>query len=89
MVEEARKEKTQVAIVQKVTDEPDEPNEHWKITTKNSDIIDCLREGFQIVAGTSFMWARQELFEAVDFLFVDEAGQLSLIDTVALSHAAK
>jgi superfamily I DNA and/or RNA helicase len=28
-------------------------------------------------------------FEAVDYLFVDEAGQLSLIDTVALSHAGK
>jgi uncharacterized protein len=35
------------------------------------------------------LWARPEFFEAVDVLFVDEAGQLSLIDTVAISHAAK
>jgi uncharacterized protein len=89
IVKEARKENMQIAIVQKVTDEPDEPNEDWKITTKNSDIVDCLQEGFQVVAGTSFMWAREELFEAVDFLFVDEAGQLSLIDTIAVSHAGK
>src|SRR4030095_7378026 len=32
---------------------------------------------------------RPEFFESVDFLFVDEAGQLSLIDTLALSHAGK
>ena len=35
------------------------------------------------------MWARADFFEAVDYLFVDEAGQLSLIDTVALSHAGR
>ena len=35
------------------------------------------------------MWAREDFFEAVDFLIVDEAGQLSLIDTIALSHAGK
>ena len=89
VVEEATKENMRVAIVQKVKDEPDEPNEHWKITTKNGDIVDCLDEGFQVIAGTSFMWAREELFEAVDYLFVDEAGQLSLIDTIALAHAGK
>jgi uncharacterized protein len=32
---------------------------------------------------------KRNFFEAVDFLFVDEAGQLSLIDTIALSHAGK
>ena len=85
----AREENMQIAMVQKVTDEPDESNKDWKITTKNSDIVDCLQQGFQVVAGTSFMWAREELFEAVDFLFVDEAGQLSLIDTIAVSHAGK
>jgi uncharacterized protein len=35
------------------------------------------------------MWARENFLEAVDYLFVDEAGQLSLIDTIALSHAGK
>ena len=49
----------------------------------------ALHSGFHIAAGTSFMWARENFFEAVDYLFVDEAGQLSLIDTVALSHAGK
>ncbi len=35
------------------------------------------------------MWAGVDFFEAVDYLFVDEAGQLSLIDTVALAHAGR
>ena len=43
----------------------------------------------QIAAGTSFMWSRQDFFESVDVMFVDEAGQLSLIDTLALSQSAK
>jgi predicted RecB family nuclease len=89
VVEEARKENMRVTIIQKITDEPDEPNKHWKTTTDNSEVVNCLQEGFQIAAGTSFMWAREELFEAVDFLFVDEAGQLSLVDTIAVSHAGK
>jgi uncharacterized protein len=35
------------------------------------------------------MWSRPEFEATVDVLFVDEAGQLSLIDTLALSHAAR
>jgi uncharacterized protein len=35
------------------------------------------------------MWSRQEFFESVDVMFVDEAGQLSLIDTIALSQSAE
>jgi superfamily I DNA and/or RNA helicase len=43
----------------------------------------------QVAGGTSWLWAREDFFEAVDVLFVDEAGQLSLIDTIAVSQAAK
>jgi uncharacterized protein len=35
------------------------------------------------------MWARAEFHHSVDTLFVDEAGQLSLIDVLALSHATR
>lgn len=88
VVEEAKKENRVTRIVQKVSDD-DETNGYWKMTKDNQDVEDCLREGYDIAAGTSFMWARENFFEAVDFLFVDEAGQLSLIDTIALSHAGK
>lgn len=40
-----------------------------------------------VIAGTSFMWSNSDYTDSVDYLFVDEAGQLSLIDTLAVSHA--
>ena len=45
--------------------------------------------GAQVVAGTAWLWSREEYFEAVDVLFVDEAGQMSLANVLALSQAAK
>jgi predicted RecB family nuclease len=43
----------------------------------------------QIVAGTSWLFARSAFAEAVDVLVVDEAGQLSLANVLAISHAAQ
>ena len=43
----------------------------------------------QVAAGTAWLWARQEFIEAVDVLFVDEAGQLTLADVLAVSQAAE
>jgi uncharacterized protein len=89
VTEEAGKENFPVRIVQKISDDPDTSNPTWIMIKENDEVIDYLKEGYQIAAGTSFMWARESFFEAVDFLFADEAGQLSLIDTIALSHAGK
>jgi superfamily I DNA and/or RNA helicase len=89
ITEEAAKENFVVRIVQKVSEDPDTSNPNWMKIKENDEVIDYLKKGYPIAAGTSFMWARENFFEAVDFLFVDEAGQLSLIDTIALSHAGK
>lgn len=42
----------------------------------------------QILAGTPFMWANPEMRATVDYLFIDEAGQLALIDVLAASVSA-
>jgi predicted RecB family nuclease len=56
---------------------------------KSDVILGALQNGqVQIVGGTSWLWAREEFASSVDVLFVDEAGQLSLVDTVAVSQAA-
>jgi uncharacterized protein len=89
LVEEAAKESAVVRIVQKVNDEPDKSNASWIKTKENDEVVENLHKGYQIAAGTSFMWARDKFFEAVDYLFIDEAGQLSLIDTIASSHAGR
>ena len=39
--------------------------------------------------GTAWLWSRPEAFETVDFLFVDEAAQMSLANVLAVSQAAK
>jgi uncharacterized protein len=43
----------------------------------------------QLVAGTAWHWAKASEHESVDVLFVDEAGQMSLADAIAVSQGAK
>ncbi len=53
------------------------------------DVLDALTSGAaQVAAGTSWLWAREEMANAVDVLFVDEAGQMSLADVLAICQAA-
>jgi AAA domain len=58
---------------------------------KNNDaVVAALGErNVQVAAGTVWLWARPELSDAVDVLFVDEAGQMSLANVLAASPAAK
>jgi predicted RecB family nuclease len=57
--------------------------------TKNEKVVSNLNNGnIRIFGGTPWLWAREDMANSVDVLFVDEAGQLSLIDTVAVSQAA-
>lgn len=58
----------------------------WTTENNNGKIVEAI-ESHQIIAGTSFMWAREDFESTVDYMFVDEAGQLALIDTVALAQA--
>jgi predicted RecB family nuclease len=44
--------------------------------------------GASIAAGTPWLWARAQMRDSVDVLFVDEAGQMSLANVVAISPAA-
>jgi uncharacterized protein len=41
-----------------------------------------------LAAGTAWLWASPKMTEAVDVLFVDEAGQISLANVVSMSAAA-
>jgi uncharacterized protein len=43
----------------------------------------------QLLAGTAWLFSRPELDGAVDFLFVDEAGQVALADAVAMGTSAR
>jgi uncharacterized protein len=50
----------------------------------------ALRTGeLAVAAGTAWLWARGGLAGSVDTLFVDEAGQMSLANVLAISGAAR
>jgi uncharacterized protein len=55
----------------------------------NPPALTAIAEGeVDVLGGTPFMWARDEFAHAVDVLFVDEAGQMSLANVLAVSQAA-
>src|SRR5215469_13199083 len=55
-------------------------------TTDNSEAADG---GYDLVAGTAWLFARAELDQQIDYLFVDEAGQVSVANTVAMAVSAR
>lgn len=56
----------------------------------NEEPLEALQSGgANVVGGTAWLWARPESAGAVDVLFVDEAGQMSLANVLAVSGAAK
>jgi predicted RecB family nuclease len=80
-----------VRCVQKLNDLDDlEPSEHVAVVTGNEAPLAALLSGAaNVVGGTSWLWTRPEYFEAVDALFIDEAGQMALADVVAVGQAAR
>lgn len=75
--------------IQKVGDVPDVPVPGITFATDNAEPLAALRAGAQVVAGTAWLWSREDYFEAVDVLFLDEAGQMSLANVLAVAQAAK
>jgi uncharacterized protein len=80
---------TGLRCVEKVSDKPEQDPPGIMLTTDNAEPLVALLGGVQVVAGTAWLWSREDYFEAVDVLFVDEAGQMSLANVLAMSQAAK
>jgi superfamily I DNA and/or RNA helicase len=69
----------------------DDIGDHDGILGVDSDdeVLDALREGkANIVGGTAWLWSKDKACDAVDVLFVDEAGQMALANVIAVSQAA-
>jgi uncharacterized protein len=87
VVSAAAETKATVTCLQKTDDEA-APG--IAVTDDNGTVLTALRGGHASVAGgTAWLWARPEMFEAVDVLFVDEAGQMSLANVLAIAQCAK
>lgn len=56
---------------------------------ENDEVLDRLHDkSIDVVGGTSWLWSREGMVGAVDVLFIDEAGQVSLANTIAVAPAA-
>jgi len=44
---------------------------------------------YRLLGGTSWLWANERFRDSVDVLFIDEAGQMSLADVLAVAAGAK
>lgn len=82
--EVARENNFNISIIQKVKSDHDE-DLPWTITTDENAMQGAIGN-VDVIAGTSFMWSKTPYEDSVDYLFIDEAGQLSLIDTLSVSH---
>jgi hypothetical protein len=88
--EAARKAKLRLRAVQKANDDDGCMDPMVTQVDENEEVLDALSSNAaQVAAGTPWLWARGDMAESVDVLFVDEAGQMSLADVLAISQAAK
>ena len=78
-----------VKCVHKVTEKSGRPSAIEELTDNDETIARLATRQAHVAGGTPWLWARQDSEEAVDVLFVDEAGQMSLANVLAASQAAR
>ena len=90
VVEAAEEEKQPLRCVQKVSEAPENAEGNPITQTDANDVLlDLLADGqAQVGAGTSWVWSREEFAGSLDALFIDEAGQMSLANALAVAPAA-
>jgi uncharacterized protein len=90
VVKAAAEEKRAVTCLQRVREKTDDVPPGITETTDNEAVLTALRSRqARVAGGTAWLWSRPEFFEAVDVLFVDEAGQMSLANVLAIAPCAK
>jgi predicted RecB family nuclease len=77
-----------VRLVHKVNDKSEIAVAGLEETSDNKQALKALNEK-KIVGGTAWLWANNDAREVLDYLFVDEAGQMSLAHVLAASRCAK
>ncbi len=54
-----------------------------------AEVVQALQNGCQLVGGTAWLWSDPAVAGLLDVIVVDEAGQFSLANAVAVSRAAR
>src|SRR4051812_23122634 len=67
----------------------EDPQPNLSFARSNKELLAALGTTAMVGGGTAWLWASPEACATVDVLFVDEAGQMSLANVLAVSQAAK
>ena len=90
MCEHAAEAGVKVRALQKAEDHQRCTSAEVECVGGNDEVVTAIGDDrVDVVAGTSWLWACADMAGSVDVLFVDEAGQKSLADVVAMSGAAE
>jgi uncharacterized protein len=88
VAEWSTKNKQVIKLGHKMT-EPGDDGPGIQEFTDNDEACDAIRDGdVHVLGGTAWLWSRDQFTDAVDVLFIDEAGQMSLANALAVSRAA-
>lgn len=87
-IKEGTKQGVAVSFVHKVRDKSEELPDAIVEVDKSDKALAAIGEG-KVVCGTAWLWAEDNSREVLDYLFVDEAGQMSLSHVLAASRATK
>lgn len=87
----AAKARQTISAIRKVDKEDEPPADcGYACTGDNAEVRAALASGrVQVAAGTAWLWSRPEFESSIDTLFVDEAGQMSLANVLAVAGAAR
>jgi len=88
---EAREQGVSFRGLKKSTTTNDESEYHGPFirSEPRAETIAAAGHGVQLVAGTAWLFARADLDATLDYLVIDEAGQVSLADALALGTSAR
>ncbi len=86
----AKKERVVVPVGRRIPSDETPSDGPIREFNNQEEALDALQSGStQVLGGTAWVWAREDTAGAVDVLFIDEAGQLSLANALAVSQAAE
>jgi predicted RecB family nuclease len=76
--------------LQKSDGQEDGPSRNITVVATNDAVVEALTTATtNLVGGTAWLWAREDMQDLVDVMVIDEAGQFSLANAVAVSCAAR
>jgi len=90
IVDASREEGHAVRVMQKCDEHEFCGHPDVEPTKDNGKVLGALvSSSVDVVGGTAWLWSRPEMARSIDTLFVDEAGQMSLANVLAVAGAAR